>query len=297
MKRLSVIIVTYHSENDIYDCLQSFWQHADVAREELEVIVVDNSPESDTMFDRLRQLYGPDIVLVHNTHNGGYGQGNNVGIKRATAPVVMIMNPDVRLCEPVLQSALKAFDSDPRLSLYGMKQMCNEQEPSPYSVVCTYMMNGYLFTLLTSLANRLDFFWPKYMYLSGSCFFARKAMVEAVGMYDETNFMYGEEDDLRHRLICQYGASMKYNSKLHYIHPMHTRQPDIEYEKKLIDAAIKMNEKNGYPRRLTVRNRLRNLRLLIWREELKQMLHRGEQKKLEVMKQKREYLIQILRES
>jgi len=58
-----------------------------------------------------------------------------------------------------------------------------------------------------------------------------------------------------------------------------------------------MNEKNGYPRRLTVRNRLRNLRLLIWREELKQMLHRGEQKKLEVMKQKREYLVQILRES
>ena len=159
------------------------------------------------------------------------------------------------------------------------------------------MMNGYLFTLLTSLANRLDFFWPKYMYLSGSCFFARKAMVEAVGMYDETNFMYGEEDDLRYRLICQYGPSMKYNSKLHYIHPMHTRQPDIEYEKKLIDAAIKMNEKNGYPRRLTIKNRLRNLRLLIWREELKQMLHRGEQKKLEVMKQKREYLVQILRES
>ena len=66
MKRLSVIIVTYRSERDIYDCLRSLWQHCDIPKEQLEVIVVDNSPESDGMFARLRQLYGQELLLIHN---------------------------------------------------------------------------------------------------------------------------------------------------------------------------------------------------------------------------------------
>ena len=74
MKELSIIIVTYKSEHDIFDCLHSVWQYCDLPHEALEVIVVDNSPESTDMFNRLQALYGDDIILIHNTHNGGYGQ-------------------------------------------------------------------------------------------------------------------------------------------------------------------------------------------------------------------------------
>lgn len=297
MKRLSVIIVTYHSENDIYDCLHTLWQHCDIAKEELEVIVVDNSPECEPMFTQLRERYGDDIVLIHNTYNGGYGQGNNVGIRQASAPIIMIMNPDVRLCEPVFQTATEAFEKDRRLGIYGLKQMANVSNASPYSIVCTYMMNGYLFTLLTALANRFDYYVPKYMYVSGACFFARKEMMEEIGMYDEESFMYGEEDDIHYRLMKKYGPVMKYNSKLHYIHPMHTREPDIEYEKKLIDTTIRLNEKNGYPKERTIRNRLRNLRLLLMRERLKTLFGRGDKKKEKVMRERREYLRQLSNQS
>ena len=43
MKRLSIIIVTYNSEKDIYDCLDSIKQYSDINAEELEIIVVDNN--------------------------------------------------------------------------------------------------------------------------------------------------------------------------------------------------------------------------------------------------------------
>jgi len=296
MKRLSVIIVTFHSENDIYDCLHSLWQHSDIAKDELEVIVVDNSPSSASMFARLKELYGDDIILLHNSHNGGYGQGNNVGIRHASAPVVLIMNPDVRLYEPVFKTALEAFSKDSQLNIYGMKQMCSNEEPSPYSIVCTYMMNGYLFTLLTSLANRFDFYMPRYMYVSGSCFFVRRDAIEAIGLYDESNFMYGEEDDIHHRMMRRYGTSMVYNHQLHYIHPMHTREPSIAYEKKLIDTAIVLNEKNGYPRRKTLVNRLRNMRLLLMRERLKRVLGKGDEQRWEVMRQKQTYIKELLKQ-
>lgn len=131
MKRLSIIIVTYNSEKDIYDCINSIRQWTDIPTEALELIVVDNnSRDTDAMFAQLRELYGNDIVLIKNTRNGGYGQGNNMGIRQATAPVILIMNPDVRLMEPVFQTALDAFDQWKDLSIYGMKQMLSATVPS-----------------------------------------------------------------------------------------------------------------------------------------------------------------------
>ena len=79
MKRLSIIIVTYNSEKDIFDCISSIKQWSDIPFDELEVIIVDNnSRNTDSMFEQLRSLYGNDIVLVKNTHNGGYGKLKNM---------------------------------------------------------------------------------------------------------------------------------------------------------------------------------------------------------------------------
>ena len=119
----------------------------------------------------------------------------------------------------------------------------------------------------------------------------------SVGLFDENNFMYGEEDDIHFRLLKTFGPAMKYNSQLHYIHPMHTREPNIEYEKMLIDSAIILNEKNGYPRRYTVLNRLRNLRLLLLRESIKKLLGRGDENRKRMMLEKRQYLKQLLGQS
>ena len=269
MKRLSIIIVTYKSEHDIYDCLKTVWDYCDIPKDELEVIIVDNSPECEPMFSKLRTLYGNDITLIHNTHNGGYGQGNNIGIREAKAPIILIMNPDVRLFEPIGKIAVEAFEKDKKLSIYGMKQMQSATEMSPTSFFCSYMMNGYLFTILTGLCNRFDLYLPKYMYFSGSCFFIRKDMFESIGLFDESIFMYGEEDDVRWRMMEKFGSHFKYNKHLHYIHPMLDRPPNINYEKKLLEVAMTQNEKKGYSRKKTLRNRMQNFRMLILRERLR----------------------------
>ena len=76
MIRLSLIILTYNSEKDIYDCLQSVYQYNDIGNS-LEVIVVDNFTQ---MRDKINLQY-PDVKVIANTKNGGYGQGNNIGIR------------------------------------------------------------------------------------------------------------------------------------------------------------------------------------------------------------------------
>ena len=296
MKRLSIIIVTYNSEKDIFDCISSIKQWSDIPFEELEVIIVDNnSRNTDSMFEQLRLLYGNDIVLVKNTHNGGYGQGNNMGIRRATAPVILIMNPDVRMMEPVFKTALDAFDHWKDLSIYGMKQMLSATVPSNNSFCCAYTVNGYLQTIMTSIGNRFDYYLPRYMHFSGSCFFIRKEMFEQVGLFDETIFMYGEEEDIHYRMRKSGFKQMIYNPKLHYIHLTKEREPNLAYETKLLDVAIEHSKKKGYDVSKTIKNRLRNNTILLLREKVLVFLGKKDKRQMNLLKEFRKEITKRLK--
>lgn len=296
MKRLSIIIVTYNSEKDIFDCISSIKQWSDIPFDELELIIVDNnSRNTDSIFEQLRLLYGNDIVLVKNTHNGGYGQGNNMGIRRATAPVILIMNPDVRMMEPVFKTALDAFDHWKDLSIYGMKQMLSATVPSNNSFCCAYTVNGYLQTIMTSIGNRFDYYLPRYMHFSGSCFFIRKEMFEQVGLFDETIFMYGEEEDIHYRMRKSGFKQMIYNPKLHYIHLTKEREPNLAYETKLLDVAIEHSKKKGYDVSKTIKNRLRNNTILLLREKVLVFLGKKDKRQMNLLKDFRKEINQRLK--
>jgi len=298
MKQASIIIVTYNSEKDIYDCVDSIQSHADIPREDIELIIVDNcSREPEPMFARLRQQWGEDIVLIENTQNGGYGQGNNVGIRRATAPVILIMNPDVRLMDPFFARPLKAFKEDSQLIMYGMKQMYTETMPSRNSFWFTTMMNGYLRTLLTGLCTRMDWYLPRWMYISGSCFFVRKSMFEAVGLFDEEVFMYGEEDDIHYRLMQRFGLGFRYDKSIRYIHLMLGRQPDIRYEEKLLDVDLYHHKKKGRPAIKTLTTYLQINTTLLARGYLMKFFGKGDRENFAMLKAFRQVIKSKLKNS
>ena len=270
MKQVSIIIVTYNSEKDIFDCVDSIKSHADIPLADIELIIVDNnSREPQPMFEKLRLQWGDDIVCIENTHNGGYGQGNNVGIRRSTAPVILIMNPDVRLYSPFFAKPLAQFEQQPDLIMYGMKQMYTPTKESRSSFCCTYMMNGYLRTILEGLFNRLEWYQPKFQYFSGSCFYVRKDMFEAVGLFDESVFMYGEEDDIHYRLMKRFGTKFIYDKTLRYLHLTSERRPDADYEMKFVHVALIQHAKKGYSKRKTLRNFYRLYSVLLWRERIR----------------------------
>ena len=270
MKKVSIIIVTYNSEKDIYDCIDSIRAFADIPIEEIELIIVDNnSHEPNAMFEKLKSLWGEDIILIENTHNGGYGQGNNVGIAHSSAPIILIMNPDVRLNAPFFRKPLSAFESDGNLIMYGMKQMYTKTLQSRSSFCCTYMMNGYLRTIIEGICNRLEWYCPSFQYFSGSCFYVRKSMFEKVGLFDESVFMYGEEDDIHYRLMKRFGPHFRYDKTIQYLHLTSDREPNVDYEMKFIKVALYQHEKKGYSKEKTLKNFLRLYRVLYWREYIR----------------------------
>ena len=90
MKKLSLIILTYNSEKDIYDCLDSVYKYNDIG-DSLEIIVVDNNSDNYIQMQKNIMEQYPDVQIIANQKNGGYGQGNNLGIKVASAPIISIM--------------------------------------------------------------------------------------------------------------------------------------------------------------------------------------------------------------
>lgn len=284
MKKVSIIIVTYNSEKDIYDCISSIQKFSDIPLSEIELIIVDNnSRNTDTMFDKLKEMYGDGIVLIKNTHNGGYGQGNNVGIRKASAPIILIMNPDVRLFEPIFKTAVEAFESDTKLAMYGMKQMLTPTQPSTNSFTCAYTVNGYIQTVMSSMGNRFDHYISKYMHFSGSCFYIRKQMFEQVGLFDESVFMYGEEEDIHYRMWQHGFKTMVYNPRLHYIHMVKDRKPELKYELKLIDVAILQAQKKGFSAKKMLTNRLKNANILIFRERIKMLMGKNDKSQINML--------------
>ena len=176
-----------------------------------------------------------------------------------------------------------------------MKQMLSATVPSNNSFCCAYTVNGYLQTIMTSIGNRFDYYLPRYMHFSGSCFFIRKEMFEQVGLFDETIFMYGEEEDIHYRMRKSGFKQMIYNPKLHYIHLTKEREPNLAYETKLLDVAIEHSKKKGYDVSKTIKNRLRNNTILLLREKVLVFLGKKDKRQMNLLKDFRKEINQRLK--
>ena len=264
MKELSIIIVTYNSEADIYDCLYSVYQHNDIG-DALEVIIVDNhSTHYDIMHDDILKRY-PQVTIVQNTHNGGYGQGNNVGIYIAKAPIVAIMNPDVRVIQPIFAAALQALQED--TIMCGGKQMHTPTQLG-WSYAFDYNAMSYLQVPLRNIYKRFGYYDYRHMHLSGAFFFVQKDCFERIGMFDERIFMYGEECDIHLRLRKAFPKKKIKFMSIPYLHLSAERPFEEKRYQQLLNADLYVCRKHGLSVAHYLRIRLFALRLCLLRCKL-----------------------------
>ncbi|MGB9697236.1 MAG: glycosyltransferase family 2 protein [Ignavibacteria bacterium] len=99
MRKLSVIIVTWNSEEDIIECLNSIYNHQQ-GDLEIETIVVDNNSADNTVkvvqhFIKLG--FRDKVRLIVNNENFGFTKASNQGIESSTGDTVMLLNPDTEI--------------------------------------------------------------------------------------------------------------------------------------------------------------------------------------------------------
>ena len=106
--RLTAVVVAWNAGSSLGECLDSLRTSARHAEQPLQLVVVDNG-STDTAVDEL-DLEGDDVV-IRNPLNAGYGVAATQGIARASAPWVLLVNPDVVVELEFVRALLRAADA------------------------------------------------------------------------------------------------------------------------------------------------------------------------------------------
>lgn len=221
MVKLSVIIVSYNVKYYLEQCIHSVLKAS--RSMEAEIFVVDNaSPDQSPNY--LRQQFPvadyPQLHIISNSHNVGFGRANNQAIQQAKGEYVLFLNPDTILTENTLTDCLRFADEHQDLGGMGTMMMYDNGVfayesrrgmPTPWVAFCK--MSG-----LSSLfphSRRVGKYYMRYLdkekaapieIISGAFLLTRKAVLDKVGGFDEEFFMYGEDVDLSYRFLlagCQ----------------------------------------------------------------------------------------------
>ena len=87
-QNLSVVIVSYISEEVIYNCIESI-------PKDINILIVDNSGNKEFKLS-IEEKY-TNAKCIMSLENLGMGAGNNLGLKHSTTDFALILNPDVVL--------------------------------------------------------------------------------------------------------------------------------------------------------------------------------------------------------
>lgn len=108
--RVSAVIVAWNAGDMLTTCIASLRDAARHAEAAIEVVLVDNASDDGAVDEVLLE---PGDIVVRNPINAGYGVAAAQGIARATAPWVLLTNPDLVVEERFFEELLAAADRVP----------------------------------------------------------------------------------------------------------------------------------------------------------------------------------------
>jgi len=113
MEPVDVVVVSYNSSDHLRACVEPLARAADV-----HVVVVDNASEDDS----LASVADLPLTAVALECNGGFSHGCNVGLRKGTAPFVLLLNPDAVIDESSLRRLVRVLEEDDFLSPETLKK-------------------------------------------------------------------------------------------------------------------------------------------------------------------------------
>ncbi len=216
---LSVVILNYNTGNFLVKCLKSLDNVKSEA--ELDIWVVDNNSTDDSL--KTAQKDFPKFHYIETGQNLGFAKGNNVALKEVKSEYILILNPDTEVLSGTLRNLLEYMRShievgacSPRVELSNGKLdwASHRGFPTPYASFLYYFLKN---DSLYHLSGR-DFNNPHEVdSLSGAFILTRKEILNKVGLFDESYFMYAEDLDLCYR-IKKAGYKIMYLPQVKIIH-------------------------------------------------------------------------------
>ncbi|MHA1300532.1 MAG: glycosyltransferase family 2 protein [Candidatus Helarchaeota archaeon] len=197
---VSIVILTnpFRSSQLTIDCLKSL-EKQDYSN--FEVIIVDNaSPKEEVeKIEKFLINYKIKHLLILNSKNWGYAEGNNIGMRKSRGDIICLLNNDTE-CDPnFISECVKVLLSGKDYGICCPKIVYYDH-PS-----LIWYAGGKIspFLLLTAIqegvkrpSNEKKYNILKETdYACGTSIYIKREVIDKIGLLDKTFFMYYEETD------------------------------------------------------------------------------------------------------
>lgn len=208
--QLSVIIVNYNVKYFLEQCLYSVQKAS--AEHETEIIVVDNN-STDGSREFLEPRF-PRVKFIWNSKNEGFAKANNRAAEAAKGEFILFLNPDTLVPEDCFEKCIDFFNSYKNAGALGVKMidgsgkfLKESKRAFPSPATSLYKLSG-----LSKLFPRSRTFAKYHLghlsenenhevdVLAGAFMMMPRKVLNEIGKFDESFFMYGEDVDLSFRI-------------------------------------------------------------------------------------------------
>ena len=214
---LGIVVVSYNTCDLLRRCLTTVYASRGLA---FRLCVVDNA-SPDASAEMVAREF-PQAVLIANEENVGYPAANNQGLRalgfeqgQAGGPrYALLLNPDTEVQPTTLAQTVAFMDAHSELGILGPKLVrpdgsldlaCRRSFPSPE--ISFYQLTG--LARLFPQSRRFGRYNLTYLdpdqgvevdAVVGAFMLVRRAAITAVGLLDESFFMYGEDLDWAYQI-------------------------------------------------------------------------------------------------
>lgn len=198
---VSVIVVNYNTAHLLKRMFTTLYEGARSLR--LEITVVDNA-SSDELVGLLQRDY-PNVRLIKNATNVGFGRANNQALPHLHGRYVLLLNTDAFVAPDTLTKTIAYLDAHPSCGILGVKLVSEDGSLQPS---CRYFPSPWnIFLQRTGLSqffprHRLvdDMAWDHASirscdWVPGCYYLIRGEVVRQHGLFDPRFFLYYEEVD------------------------------------------------------------------------------------------------------
>ena len=212
---VAIIIVSWNVRHYLADCLRSVMAELRYSKLRGKVWLVDNA-STDGTIEFVETLF-PNVNVIPNDENSGFGAGNNQGMRAAAEQEprhYLLLNPDTLVRTGAIGKMVRHLDENPDVGMVGsrlvygdgrlqhsafafpgLRQLLFEFWPLPARLYNTWVNGRYPARKFT-LGYRpfeVDF-------ALGAAMMVRREVAEETGGFDEAFHMYCEEIDWAWRI-------------------------------------------------------------------------------------------------
>jgi hypothetical protein len=187
--KLTIIIVTYNSSDEIEACLQSL--RDTIKTLSFELILVDNASRDDSLV-RSRRCF-PEAIIVANKDNAGFPAANNQALRLARGEYVLLLNPDTVPHEGAIERLVATLEEHPGVGI------CGANLPDGEGVQAHDLRQPTFARIMIEMCGLGRFsskFFPpeRQEAVSGAAMIFRRSLTSEIGLLDERMF-WGEDGD------------------------------------------------------------------------------------------------------